>query len=139
MKGLSDAARSRFVMSAEHGKTEIIGLTEGPDDQSDTPRSNTHWSPIKRGLVFFKCHRSPSRDNLQGGLIIAVRNPEALWLSGYEDRLLYDCRPGGVNKLGILSDQWLASAMAEAVKAPDLAREEPLISPSTDAESELAA
>jgi hypothetical protein len=69
---------------------------------------------MKRGLFFFKCHRSPSRDDLQGGLIIAVRNPKALWLSGYEDRLIYDCRAGGVNHLGILSDQWLASAMAGA-------------------------
>lgn len=139
MKGLSDAARSRFVMSAEHGKTEIIGLTEDPDDQNHTPKSNTHWSPMKRGLIFFKCHRSPSRDNLQGGLIIAVRNPEALWLSGYEDRLLYDCRPGGANKLGSLSDQWLATAMAEAAKEVDVPKDEALIGPPLASNPDLAA
>ncbi len=111
MKGLSDSARSRFAMSAEHGKTEIIGLTEGPDSDKALPRSNTSWSPLGHGLIFFKCHRSPARDNVQGGLIIAARNPDALWLSGYEDRLLYDCRPGGVNKLGALADQWLSSVL----------------------------
>ncbi len=118
MKGLSDAARSRFVLSAEHGKTEIVGLTEDPHEESASLKTNTSWSPVKRGLIFFKCHRSPSSSNLQGGLIIAVRNPEALWLSGYEDRLVYDCRPDGVNRLGILSDQWLASAMARVEKRP---------------------
>ncbi len=124
MKGLSDAARSRFVMSAEHGKTEIVGMTDDPGDIGSSPKTNTSWSPVRRGLIFFKCHRSPSRDDLQGGLIIAVRNPEALWLSGYEDRLVYDCRPDGVNRLGILSDQWLASAMTEVAKDACLALEE---------------
>lgn len=119
MKGLSDAARSRFVMSVEHGKTEIVGLTEDLQEESGSLKTNTSWSPLKRGLIFFKCHRSPSRDDLQGGLIIAIRNPEALWLSGYEDRLIYDCRPDGVNRLGVLSDQWLANALAAAAKDCD--------------------
>ena len=109
MKGVSDTARSRFVMSAEHGKTEIIGLTEGAGDP-DVPRSNTSWSPLQRGLIFFKVHRSPSRHDLQGGMIVAARRPEALWLSAYEDRILYDCRPGGVNRLGELADLWLPGA-----------------------------
>jgi L-lysine 2,3-aminomutase len=116
MKGLSDAARSRFVMSAEHGKTEIIGLTDAPQEEGALPKTNTAWSPARRGLIVFKCHRSPSRDNLQGGLIIAIRNPEALWLSGYEDRVIYDCRPGGVNRLGPLADRWLADALAAAAR-----------------------
>jgi len=29
-KGLSDTSRSRFVMSAEHGKTEVISVIDGP-------------------------------------------------------------------------------------------------------------
>ena len=127
MKGLSDAARSRFVMSAEHGKTEIVGLTEDQQVESGAVKTNTIWSPLKRGLIFFKCHRSPSRDDFQGGMIIAVRNPDALWLSGYEDRLLYDCRKDGINRLGILSDQWLASVMTEASrKDSDVLTETPL-------------
>ena len=82
-------------------------------------RTNTAWSPLKRGLIVFRCHRSPSKDDLQGGLIIAIRNPEALWLSGYEDRIIYDCRPGGVNRLGVLAEQWLASALAAAAEEGD--------------------
>ncbi|MDH3660681.1 MAG: hypothetical protein OEU92_11775 [Alphaproteobacteria bacterium] len=136
MKGLSDAARSRFVMSAEHGKTEIIGLTEVPQEESGLPKTNMAWSPVKRGLIVFKCHRSPSKDNLQGGLIIAIRNPEALWLSGYEDRLIYDCRSDGVNRLGVLADQWLASALAAAAKERDSAAQEGAveIDPATNTE-----
>lgn len=139
MKGLSDAARSRFVMSAEHGKTEIVGMTEGPDENYPSPKTNTSWSPMKRGLIFFKCHRSPSRDDLQGGLIIAVRNPEALWLSGYEDRLIYDCRPDGVNHLGILSDQWLASAMTNAAGNVDQSPGEVAVDEVSNPSSDLAA
>ena len=103
-------------MSVEHGKTEVIGLTEPPQEESLLPKTNTAWSPLKRGLIVFRCHRSPSKDDLQGGLIIAIRNPEALWLSGYEDRIIYDCRPDGVNRLGVLAEQWLESALAAAAK-----------------------
>ncbi|MGI9436022.1 MAG: KamA family radical SAM protein [Geminicoccaceae bacterium] len=139
MKGLSDTARSRFVMSAEHGKTEVIGMTDDFRDEHDIPKTNTSWSPLKRGLIFFKCHRSPSKEDLQGGLIIAVRNPEALWLSGYEDRLIYDCRSGGVNRLGILSDQWLANAMVEATQTESETRKNPPVDPDEPASPDLAA
>lgn len=139
MKGLSDAARSRFVMSAEHGKTEIVGMTEDGQDENDTPRTNTAWSPLRRGLIFFKCHRSPSRDNLQGGMIVAIRNPDALWLSGYEDRLVYDCRQDGVDHMGVVSDQWLASAMAEATKETSSVIDDASIDPIAASDSNLAA
>jgi len=39
-----------------------------------------------------KMHRSPSESDLLGDMIIARRNPDALWLSGYEDRIIYDGR-----------------------------------------------
>jgi L-lysine 2,3-aminomutase len=139
MKGLSDAARSRFVMSAEHGKTEIIGLTETTDEENHPPKTNTAWSPLKRGIIVFRCHRSPSNSDLQGGLIMAVRNPDALWLSGYEDRILYDCRPGGVNKLGVLADQWLAGVMAAAAKEEERPSEEQIIGDQPDTATGLVA
>ena len=44
------------------------------------------------GLVVFRSHRSPHEASTQADLIIAKRNPEALWISGYEDRILYDYR-----------------------------------------------
>ena len=126
-------------MSAEHGKTEIIGLTETSDEESDPPKTNTAWSPLKRGIIVFRCHRSPSNSDLQGGLIMAVRNPDALWLSGYEDRILYDCRPGGVNKLGVLADQWLAGVMAAAAKEEERPSEEQIIGDQPDTTTGLVA
>ena len=39
-----------------------------------------------------KVHRSPHEASTQGDLIVARRNPQALWLSDYEDRIVYDGR-----------------------------------------------
>jgi lysine 2,3-aminomutase len=67
-KGLSDGARSRFVMSTEWGKLEVVSVTE------------------------------PSPAHSQGDVVIARRNPRALWITGYEDRIIYDGRKQGVEK-----------------------------------------
>ena len=38
-----------------------------------------------------KLHRTPDVSK-QGDIVVARRNPEALWISGYEDRIIYDGR-----------------------------------------------
>ncbi len=98
MKGLSDTSRSRFAMSTEWGKMEIVSLIDG----IDLPEMDLKLLPKKirvvlegllgDGLIMFKAHRSPHEARTQGDLVIAKRNPDALWISGYEDRILYDGR-----------------------------------------------
>lgn len=98
MKGISDTGRSRFAMSTEWGKMEIISLIDGFEIPTEQ-RANMP-APVLRlleglfadGLIVFKSHRSPHEAETQGDLIIAKRNPEALWISGYEDRIIYDTR-----------------------------------------------
>jgi lysine 2,3-aminomutase len=62
------------------------------------------------GLVIFRLHRTPYSDR-QSDIVIARRNPDALWISGYEDRILYD---GRVHDAG---DKWspLLAALAPAL------------------------
>lgn len=98
MKGLSDTARSRFSMSTEWGKMEVVSvidpLTEDTTDFDVLPLALqvALKELVGDGLVVFRSHRSPHEARSQGDLIIAKRNPEALWISGYEDRILYDAR-----------------------------------------------
>ncbi len=98
MKGLSDTARSRFSMSTEWGKMEVVSvidpLTEDTTDFDVLPMALqvALKELVGDGLVIFRSHRSPHEARSQGDLIIAKRNPEALWISGYEDRILYDAR-----------------------------------------------
>lgn len=79
MRGLSDTARSRFAMSTEYGKLEVVSVIE-------------KTKGFKDGLIILKVHRSPFEAEAQGDIIIARRNPNALWLSDYEDRIIYDGR-----------------------------------------------
>ena len=98
MKGLSDTARSRFSMSTEWGKMEVVSVIDPITDE--TPQFDFLPLPLQvmlkellgDGLVIFRAHRSPHEASAQGDLVIAKRNPEALWISGYEDRILYDFR-----------------------------------------------
>ncbi len=70
-KGLSGVEKqARFVMSTEIGKMEVIGLTHGN--------------------VIFKLMRSPGGAQTQGHIIIAKSNPDALWITGYQDRIVSD-------------------------------------------------
>ncbi len=104
MKGLSDTVRSRFAMSTEWGKMEIMSVIDPlqiPAELSKTlPAGVTKMlnELLGDGLIFFKSHRSPHEAETQGDLVIAKRNPEALWISGYEDRIIYDTRRGTGNK-----------------------------------------
>jgi L-lysine 2,3-aminomutase len=100
-KGLSDGSRSRFAMSAEAGKAEVVAVTDAcPDlsgkEQADGAAAAT--GVFGEGLVIMKMHRSPAEAGAQGDLIIARRNPNALWLSDYEDRIIYDGRKRGAAK-----------------------------------------
>ena len=89
-KGLSDTARSRFAMSTEWGKLEVVSVIEGPLAQEHCGQDIA--GVFGEGLVVMKVHRSPSSANTQGDLVIARSNPQALWLSDYEDRIVYDGR-----------------------------------------------
>ncbi len=106
MKGLSDTSRSRFSMSTSWGKMEIISVIDKITD--DTVDFNILPVALQvalkellgEGLVIFKFHRFPGSANAQGDLVIAKRNPEALWISGYEDRIIYDSRKPQQGKYG---------------------------------------
>ncbi len=105
-KGLSGVEKSRFVMSTEAGKLEVVSVIDKPQfaqlGVDLPPEAQAVVNAIfGDGLVVFKMHRSPDT-SVQGDLIIARRNPDALWISGYEDRIVYDGRKQGNNKWGAL-------------------------------------
>jgi len=95
-QGLSDACRSRFAMSTEWGKLEVVSVIDGIPAQLLASLPEEIAGPIQsifgKGLIVMKLHRSPHSADTQGDLVIARRNPEALWLSDYEDRIVYDGR-----------------------------------------------
>ncbi|WP_221030313.1 hypothetical protein [Actomonas aquatica] len=67
-------AHARFVMSTEQGKVEVCGVSGEPDD----------------GYVVFKWHRNPGAAAQRGQIAIARRNPQALWINDYQDRVFQD-------------------------------------------------
>ncbi|MGA7810396.1 hypothetical protein [Bradyrhizobium sp.] len=94
-RGLSGLARSRFVLSTEWGKLEVVGMTNDQSTSTAMASPDTRVSSDSRlpvGCIVFKVHRSPGSAETLGELIIARQNPKALWISGYEDRILYDGR-----------------------------------------------
>lgn len=96
-KGLSGIEKSRFALSSEEGKLEVISVIDKPDFAAmgvNLPKEAQAFADAifgEHGLIFFKFHRTP-KGSRQGDLIIARRNPKALWISGYEDRIIYDAR-----------------------------------------------
>lgn len=115
MRGVSDTGRSRFALSTAYGKMELVSVIDGMDDAtlSDAPAETGEAmrALFGDGLVIFKLHRAPFDAEAQGDLIIARRNPAALWLTGYKDRILYDGRKRGADKYAgmaelILDDLW---------------------------------
>lgn len=94
--GLSGIEKSRFAMSTEQGKMEVVGMIDKPDFSKlglHLPRPLHHVvnKIIGDGLIIFKMHRSPNT-NIQSSIVVARRNSEALWITGYEDRIIYDGR-----------------------------------------------
>lgn len=94
-RGLSDTARSRFAMSTEAGKLEVVSVIDGPPRPDGECLGSAVSEVFGDGLVVLKVHRSPFSADSQGELVIARRNPQALWLSDYEDRIVYDGRIAG--------------------------------------------
>jgi L-lysine 2,3-aminomutase len=98
-RGVSDTARSRFTMSTEAGKLEVVSVIDGPAADPWIPAIGRVAGRIfGDGVIVLKVHRSPYAAQTQGDLIIARRNPKALWLSDYEDRIIYDGRLEGAHK-----------------------------------------
>ncbi len=97
-RGLSDTARSRFAMSTEWGKLEVVSVIDGPVRSGEGIVAPDIASVFADGLVVMKLHRSPAAAESQGDLIIARRNPQALWLSDYEDRIVFDGRKAPEDK-----------------------------------------
>lgn len=96
--GLSGIERSRFALSTEAGKMELVSLTEG-DEHLGHAVGGELGKALAEGLAVFRLHRTPYADR-QSDIVIARRNPDALWITGYEDRILYD---GRVHSAG---DKW---------------------------------
>jgi L-lysine 2,3-aminomutase len=97
--GLSGIEKSRFSMSTEAGKMEVIGIIERPKlEELSSQLPKDIRAVVEKlfgdGLIFFKLHRTPDPKK-QSALIVARRNPDALWITGYEDRLVYDGRRDG--------------------------------------------
>ena len=107
---LSGIERSRFALSTEAGKMEMVAVTDG--DERLRSIGGPLGDALAEGVVVFRLHRTP-RNDAQGDLVIARRNRDALWITGYEDRILYDgrVRPAG--------DKWgpLLRALAPALLA----------------------
>jgi lysine 2,3-aminomutase len=105
--GLSGIEKSRFAMSTEFGKLEFISVIDKPDFARmgvNIPEAFQQFVDelLGDGLVVLKVHRTPYAD-FQGDLVIARRNPEALWITGYEDRIIYDGRKEGDEKYSPLA------------------------------------
>jgi hypothetical protein len=101
-KGLSGIEKSRFVMSTEDGKLEVVTVIDKPDFEAlgvDLPDATKAIieSIFGDGLIVMKAHRVPTTE-WQGDLVVARRNPNALWISDYEDRIIYDGRKEGDDK-----------------------------------------
>ena len=97
--GLSGIERSRFALSTEAGKMELVSVIEG--DERLRSLGGELGEALADGIVVFRLHRTPFEAR-QSDLVIARRNREALWITGYEDRILYDGRREEVG------DKWTA-------------------------------
>jgi lysine 2,3-aminomutase len=103
-QGLTISERSRFAMSTECGKLEVVSVVD--DDIQElavdgATGAKSAICPSASGLVVFKILRSPGSGDTQGRLVLAKRNPEALWISDYEDRIIFDGRPQDIeNTIG---------------------------------------
>ena len=73
---------SHAKLSITHfkGKTEVVSVTDQP---LGIPGG-------ENGFVVFKQYRSAGPADNKGKIAIVGRNPEAIWFSGYEDRVLFD-------------------------------------------------
>ncbi|MCW8844404.1 MAG: hypothetical protein OQK99_01095 [Gammaproteobacteria bacterium] len=81
-KGLSGVeAHARLSITHYKGKTEVAAVTSDP---LPGVKGGEH------GLVIMKLLRGAADAPDRGKVTILGRNPEAIWFSGYDDRVLYD-------------------------------------------------
>ena len=81
-KGLSGVeSTARLSITHYLGKTEVVAVTNEP----------IPGLPVsENGVVIFKLLRGAFDAPLKGKVAIVGRNPDAIWFSGYEDRVIYD-------------------------------------------------
>jgi lysine 2,3-aminomutase len=81
-KGLSGVeGHARLSITHYKGKTEVVAVTNKPI--KGVPHS-------EGGVVIFKLLRSAKDAPDKGKVAIAGRNPNAIWFSGYTDRVVFD-------------------------------------------------
>lgn len=96
-KGLSGVeAHARLSITHYKGKTEVVAVTNDP--LPGVPGG-------ENGLVIFKLLRSVADAPEKGKVAIAGRNPDAIWFSGYTDRVIFD-------ELGLF-DEYIAAERLE--------------------------
>ncbi len=71
----------RVSITHYKGKTEVVAVTNEPI--KGVPHSNG-------GVVIFKLLRGAKDAPDKGRVAIAGRNPDAIWFSGYTDRVIFD-------------------------------------------------
>jgi lysine 2,3-aminomutase len=81
-KGLSGVeAHARLSITHYKGKTEVVAVTNDP---------MPGVAGSENGVVIMKLLRGAADAPLRGKVAIMGRNPEAIWFSGYDDRVIYD-------------------------------------------------
>ncbi len=81
-KGLSGVeAHARLSITHYLGKTEVVAVTNEP--MPGVPGT-------EHGVVIFKLLRGAAGAHNKGQVAIVGRNPDAIWFSGYEDRVIFD-------------------------------------------------
>jgi len=81
-QGLSGVeAHARLSITHYLGKTEVVAVTNEP--MPGVPGT-------ENGVVIFKLLRGAADAHNKGQVAIVGRNPDAIWFSGYEDRVIFD-------------------------------------------------
>jgi lysine 2,3-aminomutase len=99
-KGLSGVeAHARLSITHYKGKTEVAAVTN--ESLAGIPGT-------ENGFVVLKLLRSSADAPERGKVTIVGRNPDAIWFSGYDDRVIYD-------EAGLYADVDQAASMQPAV------------------------
>lgn len=81
-QGLSGVeAHARLSITHYLGKTEVVAVTNEPI---------LGVAGTENGVVIFKLLRGAADAHNKGEVAIVGRNPDAIWFSGYEDRVIFD-------------------------------------------------
>ncbi len=93
-KGLSGVeSHARLALSHFKGKVEVVAVVNDALDvfsQTGAQADKRVTGQANDGIVIFKLIRSPGDAEERSSISIVERNPEAIWLDGYEDRVLHD-------------------------------------------------